>query len=168
MLSHNYWTAKTIRRGEINKKYGKKFSGLLPTLYLSGRGTIIPREVFEKIGFFDNVSFKHYAADYDFSLRAKYAGYELFVNSDTPVFSPFEKSRVGSIGQSIPDFIKSFFHIKSPIYIPITYKFSRRHHPHTWYLIFYLTILNSRIFLGYFSRLMAPRSGAIDQGQEHA
>jgi GT2 family glycosyltransferase len=44
---------------------------------LSGRGTLIPIEVFKAIGNFDQKRLPHYGADYEFSIRARRAGFKL-------------------------------------------------------------------------------------------
>jgi GT2 family glycosyltransferase len=43
-----------------------------------GRGLLVPTRVFRSIGLFDEVAFPHYLADYDFSLRARAAGFGLY------------------------------------------------------------------------------------------
>jgi GT2 family glycosyltransferase len=45
---------------------------------LPGRGTLVPIEVFQRIGTFDR-RLPHYGADYEFSIRAKRAGFRLAV-----------------------------------------------------------------------------------------
>jgi GT2 family glycosyltransferase len=47
---------------------------------LSGRGTLIPAEAYQEAGLYDSVHLPHYGADYEFSLRAKKKGYNLFIN----------------------------------------------------------------------------------------
>ena len=52
---------------------------------LSGCGTLIPVCVFERIGTYDEVRLRHYAADYEFSRRALRAGFGLFVDWASPL-----------------------------------------------------------------------------------
>lgn len=47
---------------------------------LPGRGTLIPIEVFQKIGLYDFKRLPHYGADYEFSRRANMYGYKLLIN----------------------------------------------------------------------------------------
>jgi GT2 family glycosyltransferase len=47
---------------------------------LPGRGTLVPIEVFQRIGTFDRRRLPHYGADYEFSIRAKRAGFTLAVS----------------------------------------------------------------------------------------
>jgi GT2 family glycosyltransferase len=46
---------------------------------LPGRGTLVPVEVFGRIGTFDRRRLPHYGADYEFSIRARRAGFRLAV-----------------------------------------------------------------------------------------
>lgn len=60
----------------------EKKTGLKRVSFLPGRGCLIPKEVFEKIGLFDEKRFPHYLADYDFTLTAHKNGFEVFLNYD--------------------------------------------------------------------------------------
>lgn len=46
--------------------------------HFPGRGLLIPAEVFRRIGFFDGDHFPQTAADYDFTHRARRAGYRIY------------------------------------------------------------------------------------------
>lgn len=48
---------------------------------LPGKGTLIPIEVFKKVGNFDFKRLPHYIADYEFANRAKRNGFELLVST---------------------------------------------------------------------------------------
>jgi GT2 family glycosyltransferase len=54
---------------------------------LPGRGTLIPVEVFRRIGNFNRKKLPHYGADYEFSMRAKRAGFPLVVSHRARVFA---------------------------------------------------------------------------------
>ncbi len=54
--------------------------GCLPSDILPGRGMLVPRGVFERIGLFLETTLPHYGADNEFSYRAKKAGYRLWVS----------------------------------------------------------------------------------------
>lgn len=54
---------------------------------LPGRGTLVPIEIFEKIGNFDVKRLPHYGADYEFMVRAKRAGYKLIVSYKAKVLA---------------------------------------------------------------------------------
>ncbi len=54
---------------------------------LPGRGMLIPREVFSTVGSFNRRKLPHYGSDYEFSIRAKRAGYNLLVAHKARVYS---------------------------------------------------------------------------------
>jgi len=54
--------------------------------HLPGRGLLIPKNVFCRIGLFNENDFPHYLADYDFTHRAFTAGFELFCNFDSILY----------------------------------------------------------------------------------
>ncbi|RIV23422.1 glycosyltransferase family 2 protein [Fibrisoma montanum] len=87
----NRLTAKLHRVAQASNK--KSYSQLLtsteilPSDLLSGRGTLIPLVLFKQIGLYDTVRFPQYAADDDFSYRAKQAGYKLILSTKSVVLS---------------------------------------------------------------------------------
>src|SRR5688572_11778762 len=54
---------------------------------LPGRGTLVPVEVFAQIGTFNRRRLPHYGADYEFSIRAKRAGFILAVSHRARVYA---------------------------------------------------------------------------------
>jgi hypothetical protein len=54
---------------------------------LPGRGTLVPVSVFQQIGNFNVKMLPHYGADYEFSVRAKRAGYRLVVSHKAKVYA---------------------------------------------------------------------------------
>ncbi|WP_310392827.1 glycosyltransferase family 2 protein [Hymenobacter sp.] len=54
--------------------------GLHPVTYLPGRGLLIPRAVFERIGLFDEKRLPHYLADFDFTSVARRHGFPVYCN----------------------------------------------------------------------------------------
>ena len=65
---------------------------------LPGRGTLVPVEVFRRIGTFNRRRLPHYGADYEFSIRAKRAGFTLAVSHRAKVFA-----KLGITGFYPPD-----------------------------------------------------------------
>lgn len=63
---------------------------------LPGRGTLIPAQCIRKIGPFNAVRLPHYAADYEFSIRARRAGYRLLVSYEAPVVSDVAATGISS------------------------------------------------------------------------
>ncbi|MBO0590876.1 glycosyltransferase family 2 protein [Cellulophaga sp. E16_2] len=75
------WLTDTVKdlRNEIDKA---KKGQLLPVTHFPGRGLLIPVKVFDAIGLFDQKTFPHYMADYDFTFRAIKAGFKVFCSVD--------------------------------------------------------------------------------------
>lgn len=131
-IKWNRITAKS--RPVVKEKYTcsqlKEQYEALPTDLLPGRGTLIPVEVFKKVGLFDFEHFPQYVADFDFSRRAYNQGYKLVVSTRAVV-----KSIVESSGLKYKDhpsfkvFFQSLFSIKSPIWYKIRYHWAIRHSP---------------------------------------
>lgn len=59
---------------------------------LPGKGTIIPIEVFNKIGNFNYFMLPHYIGDYEFFCRAKRKGFNLQVNSNVRLYNFSEQT----------------------------------------------------------------------------
>jgi len=57
---------------------------------LPGRGTLIPVEVFRKIGNFNRKKLPHYNSDWEFSRRARRAGYKLLVSHKAIVYAKLD------------------------------------------------------------------------------
>jgi GT2 family glycosyltransferase len=70
----------------------------LKTDVLPGRGTLIPIEVFKKIGNFNLRKLPHYGADYEFTIRARRAGFRLLVSHKARVYA-----RLDITGLAVPD-----------------------------------------------------------------
>jgi GT2 family glycosyltransferase len=64
-----------------------RHQGLHEVELYHGRGLWIPIQVFEKIGLFDFQKFPHYLADFDFTCNAAKAGFKIYANFDTIVYS---------------------------------------------------------------------------------
>jgi GT2 family glycosyltransferase len=58
---------------------------LVPVTHYIGRGVLIPREVFETVGFVDSAKFPQAVADIEFTLRAHRRGYPVLVCHDAKV-----------------------------------------------------------------------------------
>lgn len=90
---------------------------IIPTETLSGRGVLIPIEVFEKIRNFSKL-FPHYAADYDFFSRAKKQDFKLGVYSKVETISTNNKPNLakrikGQERLSLKDFLQLYFSRRS-------------------------------------------------------
>lgn len=63
---------------------------------LPGRGTLIPVQCIRDIGNFEAKRLPHYGADYEFSARARRAGYDLVMSYEAPVYSEVEATGVST------------------------------------------------------------------------
>ncbi len=61
--------------------------GLHEVSLFPGRGLLIPRQVFEKIGLFEEKRLPHYLADYDFTQLARNNGFRVFCNYDAKLYT---------------------------------------------------------------------------------
>lgn len=96
------WQTGIFSNALKNKKTLKKYFYDANTLQT--KGTLIPIEVFNKVGLFDEKHFPHYASDYEFFIRAKKAGFNLLVSSQAKVYC--DQSRTGVFdekGKITPD-----------------------------------------------------------------
>jgi GT2 family glycosyltransferase len=98
---------------------------------LTGRGTLIPVSVFRELGLYDAQSFPHYAADYDFSLRARKAGYDLLLHPKCYLYSRTDLTGISNLRNkvSFAAWLRSFNSIKSPNNLKIRLRFGLRHPP---------------------------------------
>ncbi|WPP50277.1 glycosyltransferase family 2 protein [Catalinimonas niigatensis] len=125
----------------------KQTYDVLESDVLPGRGTLIPIPVFKKIGLFDFEHFPQYIADYDFSKRAKYAGFKLLVSTKAVVKSVVESTGVTYvIDPTFKTFFKGLTSIKSPTQMKIRYYWAIRHSPIG---ILYFFFSMTRVFLSF-------------------
>lgn len=75
------WRTGSFRRLLDDVPPGQRH-GQHPTECLPGRGLLIPRAVFDRIGLFAAELLPHYYADYDFTHQARLAGFEVYLNFD--------------------------------------------------------------------------------------
>ncbi len=94
---------------------------------LSGRGTLIPSELFRRTGFYNDQKLPHYGADYEFSLRAAKNGYQLLINAKSVLRSQIQATGVNNRIQSLTwrQLGKSFFMRRSPNCLRYRFNFAR-------------------------------------------
>jgi len=103
---------------------------------LSGRGTLVPTEVFRCIGHYDSARLPHYAADYEFSRRAARAGYGLCVDRRAVVVSVDEPGTSGPTRSARSPLRTVMWHLgsrKSPRCVWYRIRFARLACP--WYAL---------------------------------
>lgn len=155
-ISWNQFTAKYHLKSrdygysysELTSKNDFVYSDMLP-----GRGTLIPMQVFNEIGKYDAHNFPQYAADEDFSLRARRKGWDLLIPTKAVV-----KSHIGETGADVENvrlrvhyFKHLFFSIKSPLNLKIRYRWAMKNTP-LKFLYFFLE--STRIFVSISFKVM--------------
>jgi len=122
--------------------------GMHEVSYLPGRGLLIPRVVFDSIGFFDEVSFPHYYADFEFTYRATKHKYKNFINYDAKLYTYPEESgdTKNRKVKSIKGYINHLFDIKGGGNLKNFTIFSLRHCPKINLPVYLIT--------GYIRRLL--------------
>ncbi len=108
---------------------------------LAGRGMLVPVEVFEKTGLLSAKALPHYAADYDFSMRAKRHGFTIIMSYEAIVLS---KDKAGDKQRS---FWKTHFSRRSSSNIPMKIMLALLDAP-----TFYLKCKGVALTLGRFAR----------------
>ena len=73
-----WWDWAAVRSQQVPIEPGATATDRVNTL--SGRGMLVPIEVFERIGNLDVKGLPHYAADYEFAMRAARAGFKLAIS----------------------------------------------------------------------------------------
>jgi GT2 family glycosyltransferase len=156
----NWLTAKytCLAKGARYEEIHSLYPSLLPVDVLPGRGTLIPIEVFHRIGLYDGKNFPHYGADYEFSRRAKRNGYELLVNYEAVVISDITSTGMNNevLAMSWAELRRSFFSIRSPYNLRYRWKFARLACPKPFLPSFF--VFDAwRVFLGALRNQLRPR-----------
>ena len=105
---------------------------LRPTaLVMGGRGTLIPADIFDKIGLFNEVDLPHYWADHDFFLRCKRSGIAQYIAQGTAVdideSTTSAASRLGKM--SLSQFLDTFKNRRSHRNVRDLSSLFRLHYP---------------------------------------
>ncbi len=146
-----YYDQKT---GQMLHREGsvRDFKVDLEADWLTGMGVLIPIEVFNKIGLYDKVRYPQYFGDSDFSMRAKKAGYGLWVSNKAKVISDVGSSWISRWLEKpkLRYFYDLFFSRRSPYQFSTRHRFYKQHWPKGYrraltkaYLISYLPVYAS-------------------------
>lgn len=109
--------------------FDKDFTKLSTVDILTGMGMLIPRGVFEDVGYFDAKKMPQYLADSDLGLRAKKHGFELLVEPEAKVYSKIDSSWLNKqLAQPKLRFVYDcYFAKRSPYSLTVRYEFYKRH-----------------------------------------
>jgi GT2 family glycosyltransferase len=116
---------------------------------LTGRGTLVPIEVFRKIGLYDQRRLPHYGADYEFSIRAKRAGFHLLVDYRSVALVNVKSTGIRNEEGAIRwgDLGKGYFSRRSPYSFRYRWNFARLVCPKPL-LPTFLVLDTARVLLG--------------------
>ncbi|MBF0155670.1 MAG: glycosyltransferase [Magnetococcales bacterium] len=100
-------------------------------IIMGGRGVVIPREVFERVGMMDEENLPHYWADHDFYHRCRRAGIPLFLATDVTVEVDASRTTLatGLDRMTWPQFLESLHSQRSHRNWRSLSAFFRRHYP---------------------------------------
>jgi GT2 family glycosyltransferase len=157
----NWLTAKytILGKGRGYNEILKAGSLMKEVDVLSGRGTLIPIEVFKKVGLYNFKCLPQYGADYELSRRAVIKGYKLLINYEAVVIGDLKFTGINKKIQNSnwPEFAKIFFSIRSPCNIHCRWNFARLACPK--FLLFTFFILDmGRVFCRCLSNKLQANS----------
>lgn len=122
-------------------------SDLLEVSHLPGRGMLVPARVFQQIGLFDARGLPHYGADYDFSLRAKAAGFEVFCATNARLYSHLEESGATKLfaQRSLRNYLRHLFGKKGGGNLAVFTRLAWRHCPRRYLACFFARGIAARL-----------------------
>ena len=135
----------------INNLPKEKQTGLHEVNVFPGRGLLIPRKVFEEIGFYDSKNFPQTVADNDFAFRAVNNGFKIYINYDAKIKIFSNESAVSRIwkNRSLKNYYNHLFSLRGGGNIIFFTKVAVKNCP-KYYLPQYLFIGLSKRIIGYF------------------
>lgn len=148
-------TGTLTHRGAIIDWKSARFDGpprpagpdLLEVSHLPGRGMLVPARVFRQIGLFDDAGLPHYGADYDFSMRAKAAGFALLCAAAARIYSHVEESGATALvaRRSLPNYLRHLFGNKGGGNLAVFTRLAWRHCPRRYLPAFLVRGLAARL-----------------------
>ena len=156
--------------GKFSQKLPTRKTRYLQTEFLSTKGVIYPIKVFKKIGNFNYKQLPHYLSDYEFSCRARKAGFSLLVDTHSKVSNHIDRTGIGNKIPdiiSIKDFINLLFSRKSRQNIIDHFYFINVCCPLKFKPKNYLILLIKSFYLftniGFIGKITAPLKKKINQ-----
>ena len=147
-----WYAAKEVKYHQAFTRINQSLTGIHSTVCLNGRGTLIPRLAFDKIGLYDDKHFPQYAADYDFTLRAVKKGIEVNIDWENEVSSIIESTGKGRtfIKQPLGSYLSSFFNPYASTSWKMWWHYYRRHAGVNLLIGFPIQIL--KLFYAYYRK----------------
>ena len=150
----NWWSAKmtALNRGERLANFDKEHH--VDVSVLTGRGTLIPVQVFYDIGLYDDKHFQQ-CGDTELPVRAKKAGYRLIVSYGAIVKTPLTTSHHVNVSDhyALKDLGPYFLGIKSNCRLKYRYFFSLKTATSPLQFISFLTFDVLRVTCHFLLRL---------------
>jgi len=141
----HWWTGTSTFL--LNKLRKDEQHGLHQVSLFPGRGLLIPKEVFIKIGLFEEKQLPHYMADYDFTLMANRNGFPVYCNYEARLFTYPEEGGDHKIRKrkTLRNYFNHLFSIKGGGNLKNFTIYTFRNWP--------AKVLPTALMLGYFRRL---------------
>lgn len=123
--------------------------------HASGRGTLFPVAVFRQVGLYDEQHLPHYGGDYDFSLKARRAGFPIYICDNCRVFSHVDATGMETVRNqiSLKSFLDYFTSIRSPANFKVRWWYGFNNCPKALFPT-YIMIDMVRVIGGYFKHVL--------------
>jgi GT2 family glycosyltransferase len=110
------WLTAQIEALSFEKHHLPDDNDVVAVTHASGRGTLFPVDAFRQLGLYDERRLPHYGADYDFSHKARRAGFPIYACRRCRVFSHIAATGMTFIRDrlSVKSFVNYFTSMKSP------------------------------------------------------
>lgn len=134
-------------------------NSVIEVTHASGRGTLYPLAVFRQLGLYDEQRLPHYAADFDFSHKARRAGFPVYVCERCRVFSHVEATGMTTVRNqfSFKSFVDYFSSIRSPANLQARWWLGWNNCPKALFPS-YIALDMLRIFGSYFKHFLRGKA----------
>lgn len=114
-LRQNWYTSKVSVIYDVQDRLPDDINCAEVT-HAPGRGTFIPLQIFSVVGLFDEKHLPHYGADYDFTHRARRAGFRILISFCARIYSYVEATGMSEVRRefNIQGFARYLTDMKSP------------------------------------------------------
>ena len=145
-------TGSTFMYG-LGKPDAEEFMKTIEVEWLTGMGTLVPVNVVNKIGMWDNLNFPQYHGDLEFTYRAYLEGYKVIVNPDLKIINDTTNTGLAHNG-SLRQLLRLFNDPRSLYNFRVNVSFIKKYgkgifrynHLIKSYLILILSFLKSLLF----------------------